>query len=567
LLALPLLAVLAWILVVSRGVNETRREEISNLKLRPAPAQPVQNCWEYPKCKHPKMLPTGFHGECEFDIMANTSYLPDPNLLRCLEKQAGKTLWNKELIAMEAVVEILQNPADCSTPKSLLKNALAGWHVVKWTSHGHGVNGFTMAWTVGNHWDKGIPVIASRAPYRFGSHTEKCDPVSKGSINRGWSCHMSPLSRRCSLSDDQTKIAAINVNSKDVPVRFHDWCYPHGEYVDEFGRCKCKPGFFPSDDGSQCENFLSLVERQKKSEQKEYIQKWQPRFEYYHDKSIPDWKLTSVEHWISRLSPGEVYPGENPECPSTWTQEHFVTWSSVVSPGTSLEYLKEQISRRKLKYGFFWWILQHIWLLHKSAPKREEMEARTLRVIPANRECVAVHVRRADSCHDDTATHRSCPELRVYAKIVESIYEKYYENRNEPLIAYLATDDPSAVQEANDISNSKVEWRWQSITRKRYVNGEAVDNNEELFSDEAMDELYFDLWAMSRCRHGLVASLASSVAWTAYALQTGRFGYYLPLVSVDVPFGHPRVAGHHVSDNVFDGSVRRRELQERDELF
>lgn len=465
----------------------------------------------------------------------------------------------------------LQNPVDCAAPESLMRNEFQGWHVLKFTSHGHGVNAFAMAWNVGNHWDKYIPVVASRSSYRFGSREESCDVGGK--VNRGWTCHMSPLSEKCALSEARTKLAAINLNSVDFPVRFKDWCRPRGRYDEQYGRCICDVGFFPSDDGSKCENFLEQVEHQKPTMRREFIHKWQPRFDDYHQKSHPNWKATSVEHWISRKSPGEVYPGENPQCPSTWTYEHTMAWLDVVSKGTTRAEANTKISRLKLKHGFFWWILQHIWILHKRAPKREEMELLTMQAIPAHRECVAVHVRRADSCHDDTAKHRSCPKLEVYAKHVDMMREKYYTG-SEPLIAYMATDDPSAVDEAREISArlgmNKIVWKWQDIDRKRYVNGEVVDSNEKLFTEEAMNELYFDLWAMSRCRVGMVSSLASSVAWTAYALQTGRFGYYVPFVSVDLPFGHPRVAGYHMQENVLDGSIRSSELDipaEREALF
>jgi len=139
---------------------------------------------------------------------------------------------------------------------------------------------------------------------------------------------------------------------------------------------------------------------------------------------------------------------------------------------------------------------------------------------------------------------------------------------------FLATDDPSTIDEAKKMMNNPkpgqatLEFAWQNINRNRYVNGKAVDNNPALFSDEAMDELYFDLWAISRCQLGFVASFASSVAWNAYGLATGRFGHYVPFVSVDWPWGHKILGGHHAKNNLFDSTLEQSDLDlERPKLF
>ena len=40
------------------------------------------------------------------------------------------------------------------------------YHLVRWLGHGHGFNLFILAFTVGNHLDRGVPVLHSNSKYR-----------------------------------------------------------------------------------------------------------------------------------------------------------------------------------------------------------------------------------------------------------------------------------------------------------------------------------------------------------------------------------------------------------------
>jgi len=521
------------------------------------------NCGRlYPKCTDITRLPTLIDERgivhCGFDLTNDTHYLPDPAMIRCLRGNP-RTMWQRDLRRYEERVLELQSPEQCDRPSSALGDG--SWHVVKFTSHGHGVNAFHMATMVGNHWDRGIPVVASLSAYRFGSHQEICQGQSK--LHRGWSCHMSPLSRTCSMLDESTKRAIVNTNRMRKPHPYDEWCKPHGRFENEYGRCRCDDGYMPSEDGSHCLNFDTDRSFRDKD-------KWKPRYQIHHDRRKVNSKgeeesMVGTDHWTSRLAPGEVFAMENYDDPAHWDYTRFISTYPTAHDLTS---------KLKLKHGFFWWMLQHIWLLHKRAPKREEMERRVREILGSNMECVAVHVRRGDSCDDPTARHRTCPKLDVYAAKVKLLKERYFATdpaaRGKRFVVYLASDDPSTIDEAQRMNlrnNADGEWVWQPIDRKRYVNGKVVDNNPALFDDEAMDELYFDLWAMSHCEVGYLASFASSVAWNAYGLTTGRFGYYVPFVSVDWPWGHKILGGHHARGNLFDSTVDRDALVRRMRLF
>ena len=527
----------------------------------------LTDCLEYPKCDRITHLPTSLVGKrCEFDVTNDTQYLPEPSLVRCL-RRATRTRWQVDSSRYEQHVKILQNPSSCDAPLSSLEDRQ--WHVVKFTSHGHGVNAFYMATNVGNHWDRGVPVLASFSAYRFGSHVEKCN--GKDYVHRGWPCHMSPLSENCDLHDELALKATVNMNKMHEGHPSKDWCVPNGEYKREFGRCRCREGYLPSEEGTHCLNFETDETFKDK-------RKWKPRYEKYHRSKHSnnheeqhldldgedDYAMTGTEHWISRLAPGEVFPLENHDDPAHFSLRHF-----------NSRYPQKHPSKLKLKYGFFWWMLQNIWILHRDAPKRQEMENRVRALLGDSTECVAVHVRRGDSCDDPTARHRTCPELSVYAKHVREMKQKYFDGNNNQQFegrkfkVFLASDDPSAIEEAKQLNmeNNGMEWTWQRIDRKRYVNGKVVDNNPALFSDTAMDELYFDLWAISFCQIGFVASFASSVAWNGYGLAVGRYKYYVPFVSVDWPWGHKILGGHHAKNNVFDSTLDQRDLSERMKLF
>lgn len=498
----------------------------------------------YPMCKQITNLPTSLDPfDCGFNLMEDTDYLPDYQLIERFKANRGSQVRNTagyldRTDYFKRVYE-LQNPKDCSQRT---------WHTVKFTSHGHGVNLFHLAVNIGDHYDRNIPVVASKSAYRYGSHKEIC--YGKTKVNRGWSCHLSPLSQTCAWDDDdETALDVVNWSHLGKAHAQKEWCKPNGVYRAEYGRCKCDPGYLPTDSGTTCASYETDHTFREKN-------KWKHRFNMYHDDD--DYAMRGTEHWISRNAPGEIFASQNVRDPATWRYHRF-----------KQAFPSQDVSRLKLKYGFFWWILQNSWLLHKDSPRREEMETKTRALLfpegNGREQCIAVQVRRGDSCHDATAPHRTCPKLQVYVDRVDLLKQKY--KITKPITIYLASDDPSAIEEAKALQTDDV-WVWQPISRQRYVNGKVVDNNPALFEDEAMDELYYDLWAISACELGFVTSFASSVAWNAYAMAVGRFGYYIPFISVDLPWGHKILGEHHARNNLFDGTVDESELNEdRDELL
>ena len=104
---------------------------------------------------------------------------------------------------LRAVARGLQRPRDCTRPRSgdttkivwtfkdqarsLMRPAPRAdssgspkWHLLGWLSHGHAYNLFVFAWSLGNHWDKGVPALVGNAIYRW----------SDLSCGRSWLCYM-----------------------------------------------------------------------------------------------------------------------------------------------------------------------------------------------------------------------------------------------------------------------------------------------------------------------------------------------------------------------------------------
>lgn len=505
---------------------------------------PASKPLSYPMCRRITHLPTSLGAfDCGFNLMEDTDYLPDRELVqRFKENRAAvqNTVGYLDRQAYFARIRRLQNPVNCAQSPP--------WHSVKFTSHGHGVNLFHLAVSIGNHYDRNIPVVASRSAYRFGSHSERCSSGVGGEtrqLNRGWSCHLSPLSQSCQ-DEDEEAMDIVNWSQLSKPHSRRDWCTPHGVYVPETGRCKCDAGYLPSESGSSCGSYDTDRAFRDKT-------KWKYRYEAYHKEGgDDDYAMHGTEHWVSRNAPGEIFATQNERDPATWPYDKFTA-----------RFPHANMTRVKLKYGFFWWILQNSWLLHRDAPKRAEMEATTQQLLfppgQGRHECIAVQVRRGDSCKDATAPHRTCPKLQVYVDQINKLKRTY--GITKPITIFLASDDPSAIQEAQLLDQGQDVWVWQPISRQRYVNGKVVDNNPALFDDATMDELYYDLWAISQCELGFVTSFASSVAWNAYAMAVGRFGYYIPFISVDLPWGHKILGEHHAKGNLFDGTVHEQELE------
>ena len=107
-----------------------------------------------------------------------------------------------------------------------------------------------MVWNIGNHWDRGVPVMIGESRYRLGD-----------SCGQGWSCFLRKISSTCEIksattsptvaAETSTKAKAVplasvlvyNFRSRDTAMSLDTVCQPHGAYT--HGRCLCDVGFLP----------------------------------------------------------------------------------------------------------------------------------------------------------------------------------------------------------------------------------------------------------------------------------------------------------------------------------
>ena len=94
---------------------------------------------------------------------------------------------------------------------------------------------------------------------------------------------------------------------------------------------------------------------------------------------------------------------------------------------------------------------------------------------------------------------------------------------------YLATDNRLVIREAKrDLPRRLLVH--QALSGDFYW--KVVDGSAEFNSEEAVQAIARDIWAMGKCR-AFVGSMASSIGWIAYELMIARHGHYVPFVSVD----------------------------------
>ena len=159
-----------------------------------SPASPPWKCvdprydpTDVPLCDDVDHVRTGFD-DCGFSFTKDAAYLPDPAWYACV-RERPPTRWAADAAAMHARIDRAQNPARCDEPLSTdttapawrqqaggsgkgsivpsrvvsTKGGKPKWHVVRWMAHGHGSNLWYMIWTAGNHFDRGVPVLASNS--------------------------------------------------------------------------------------------------------------------------------------------------------------------------------------------------------------------------------------------------------------------------------------------------------------------------------------------------------------------------------------------------------------------
>mmetsp|Transcript_18790 Transcript_18790/g.36816 ORF Transcript_18790/g.36816 Transcript_18790/m.36816 type:complete len:572 (-) Transcript_18790:576-2291(-) len=486
----------------------------------------------YHTCKSNELFPTRVADgqlECDFNIAENLEYMPDAEIMTCLEK-IKPLVWAKDAARLQRKIYNLQHPSDCKKPKSKdflepdwtpVKDKSGAWarhhgtgtktdpskpkwHLLNWLNHGWAYNLFVFSWSAQNHWNSGVPVLVGNSKYRFTDF--KC--------GRGYSCELSELTS-CEVTDvdpSSVLVYGIGITPKEV-MTMDQLCLPHGKYLMEYGRCDCPPLFLPASDArySFCQPYSAIdltIERKR------------GHAEFYEaHKAVA---IQGDEVWFANNAPGE----ENPH--NTYNPVHF------------------EIGELRKRHGFLWEHAQSIYyLLHNSRTKAHNDRIRErLGLTKPGLRCVAVHVRHGDSCHDKHQDHRVCLPLSNFMDGVRKLTQRYgpYDK------VYLATDDPRVIKDAKEYED-EFNIVYQSQDRSFYETGdsEGVDVRGEFNEPDKVNEIASDIWAMGHC-DAFVGSFASSVAWVAYEYMVARSGFYPPFVSVDLPYGHKKNVGRFLEE-------------------
>jgi len=461
---------------------------------------------------------------CNFDLVTDLAYLPDRELFECVENMPP-VAWGKDSKFLQKRIDELQNPKNCEKPKStdyqapcwtpkkdshgewqrehcqepLMNKSRPKWHLLKWLNHGWAYNLFVFAFSAGNHWAKGVPVIVGNSKYRF----------SDMDCGRGYSCHLTELSR-CKIEDvDPKNVLVYGIGEVDRSVMTMDQlCLPAGKYSLEYGRCDCPQGYLPGA-GSQytyCIPYSAIdMTIERKKDHVEFYEKY---------KMIA---LKGDEVWFANNAPGEENPHNNQDFVHYHTPSHM-----------------------RKKHGFLWEHAQSVLYLMKNNRKKPRLELlREELGLKSGGRCIAMHVRHGDSCHDRYQNHRVCLPLESFVKAARKLVS-VYGNFDK---VFVATDDPQVI---NDTAQFKNEFKfvYQSQDRAFYETGDAVgvDVRKDFNSRLRVNEIVSDIWLMGHC-DAFVGSFASSVAWIAYEYMSANKGFYAPFVSVDLPYAHKKNVG------------------------
>ncbi|GBG34678.1 Alpha-1,6-fucosyltransferase [Hondaea fermentalgiana] len=528
------LALIGLVLLLRRAANAedlSQLEGIARARVKVNDELCARIAQVYHLCPENHLFPTlvlrGVPKEviaCDFNIAKDLEYLPDAELLACLETYKPVE-WEKDAARLQKHIHELQNPKDCKQPKStnflkpdwepttdakgnwaredgtgkLVDMEKPKWHLLNWLNHGWAYNLFVFSWSAGNHWIAGIPVITGNSKYRF----------TDWACGRGYSCELSPLSS-CAIEDVDPSgvlVYGLGMTPKNV-MTLDQVCKPHGEYLMRYGRCDCEPNFIAATDAqySFCKPYSAIdltIERKRQ-----------------HVKFYEENRKTAIqgdEVWFANNAPGE----ENPY--SDYNEVHF---------GSNA--LRE-------KHGFLWQHAQSLYyLLNKSRKKELNDGARErLGLTARNARCVGVHVRHGDSCHDKFQNHRVCLPLSRFIEGVRKLELRYGKYDK----VFLATDDPDVIADAKTYAD-EFDIVYQSQDRKFYETGDdiGVDVREDFNTPSRVNEIASDIWTLSHC-DAFVGSFASSVAWISYEYMAAQKGFYPPFVSVDLAYGHKKNVG------------------------
>lgn len=457
---------------------------------------------------------------CSTNWVAATEYLPEPDFY-ARYSSAEDQQWAADRDTMFERIEALQFPTNCDRHDQ--------WHMMKWTVHGYGFNLMTFINRVGSHWEMQTPMVASNARYRYSTG----DPACGGP---GYLCWLSPLTN-CSV--ERLKPSKVLVRA-GWQMSVDQLCKP-GVYSVQRGVCICPDGMVPwgrlhnkrGYDGcappsaiieDECDRESSRAQKDmcKQRVQSEMARRIQPDDE-------PD------PRDLARFNEqaGESVPGE----------------MSFREATSDFERLPKPHKDSGFKaWGFFWWVSQLYLYFHRKAPKRPYLEAwfESLGMAPG-KTCLAVHVRRGDSCTDKENMWKYClpwSDYRRHIRVMEARYGPYDH-------VYLATDDEQVLAEAKRDVPHLI---FQDVDRRHFdISTEqgGVDALARFNRPHMVESVAKDIWGMSSC-DAFVGTLTSSVGYSALALMVGRKGHYVPYISLMRAFGDSHFAGQFMQSELFD---------------
>ena len=189
--------------------------------------------------------------------------------------------------------------------------------------------------------------------------------------------------------------------------------------------------------------------------------------------------------------------------------------------------------------------------LHRDSPARAALDA-YVASLGLRRDCIAVHIRHGDSCHDPTKPYRKCYAVRQYVEAIRRVAAKYPTADGTKQQLFVASDDDKALIKLNATYGEEFDIVWQkSILRVQYDSKDGVDGRVELNTPAFAKEIYRDLWALGSC-HAYIGTFSSAIGWAAYGRMTVQRGMYRPFISLDLALADGKYLGRFVTRNSND---------------
>ena len=260
-------------------------------------------------------------------------------------------------------------------------------------------------------------------------------------------------------------------------------CGSHGNYSRETGRCRCAPGYVQS----QVEDHPGMKEL------------CAPR------------AARAMEDTTSALYQAYAAPGE-------------ITTDAHNCPTRGAQHALER------KWGKLWYDAQVLHFLFSRAPKSGHNLA-FARSLGLKRGCIAMHVRHGDSC--GAVVHhlkRKCQPLSAYVEAARTLFKRYGKRQ-----VFVASDDPKVIAATKLPEHGDIDWRYQDMDRAKYDSHELIDFRKDMRSGFVADELFRDMYAMSRCDM-IVGQFKSNIDRIVLEMIMARRGHYVPFISLDAPW-------------------------------